>query len=233
MEATMIKRIKNFISGHRSILVSILTPVMASLILASCSGASNYVDSDSHKRNEVEMVKIPFTVTFEAASPNLSGGMIEELDIFMMKSNVSYGDELSMDFPLQRDGTLSEQNKDRLTSLSALFKKRGLRLSADVTPYGLSPRENQARLLISRYVVTPPRCGDWSQPSNKNYGNSSLVNLGCANQANLGLMVANPRDLIIGASNGSPDAEKSAKAVNTYRMKNPIKGTPNAANAKK
>ncbi len=228
MEITMIKKIKNFISGH----ISILASVMISLILAGCSGATNYMDSDSHKRNEVEMVRIPFTVTFEAGSPNLSGKMTEELDIFMMKSNVSYGDELSMDFPLQRDGKLSKQNETRLASLSALLKKRGLRLSTDITPYGLSPRENQARLLISRYVVTPPRCGDWSQPSNKNYGNSSLLNLGCANQANLGLMVANPRDLIIGTNNGSPDAEKSAKAVNTYRTKKPANGTSNASKAK-
>jgi len=228
MNITMIKRIKGFISGH----ITIPATILACMIVASCSGTTSYTDGDSLKRNQVELIKIPFTVTFAANTKDLSREMIEKLDTFMMKSNVSYGDELSMDFPLQRDGTLSEQNQDRLLSLSRLLKTRGLRLSPDVTPYGMNPGENQARLLISRYVVTPPRCGDWSQPSNRNYGNTSLVNLGCTNQANLGLMVANPRDLIIGKTSDFPDAEKSTKAVQTYRTKTPAKGASGAAKAK-
>jgi len=225
MRKTVIRKMKHSISNQISILLC--------LLLASCSGAAHFSDGDTQKRNEVEMVKIPFTVTFAAESTNLSGGMIEQLDMFMMKSNVSYGDELSMDFPLQRNGELSEQNKNRLGSLTKLLKTRGLHLSPEVTPYGLSPTENQARLLISRYVVTPPRCGDWSQPSPNNYGNAPLVNIGCANQAALGLMIANPRDLITGVANNVPDAEKSAGAVQTYRTKKPAKGSAKTAKNKK
>lgn len=189
------------------------------LALAGCSGSAQLSNGDMQQRNEVEMVRIPFMMSFDDGAASLSAPAIEKLDMFLMKTNVSYGDELSMDFPLQRDGGLSEQNQKRMTYLAGLLKKRGLHLSADVTPFGMSPGENQARFLISRYVVTPPQCGDWSQPSTDNYGNASTKNLGCATQAQLGLMVANPRDLITGVSNPVPNAEKAAKAVSAYQKK--------------
>ncbi len=218
MREIMLKKFINRISCQAYLVVACLT-------LAGCSGMTNYADGDTQKRNEVEMTRIPYSISFDGDKASLSNEMIEQLDIFLMKSNVSYGDELSMDFPLMRDGTLSGKDQERMTYLSGLLKKRGLHLSPDVTPFGMSPRQGQARLLISRYVVTPPRCGDWSQPSTDNYGNVNTVNMGCANQANLGLMVANPRDLIIGATNGVPDAEKASKAVHTYRTKKPGKAT--------
>lgn len=200
-----------------------LLSALACLVLVSCSGVANFTDGDNQKRNQVQMIKIPFMMTFEAGSPNLSGESIARLDNFMMRSNVSYGDELSLDFPLMRDGSLSDMSRKRLAFMTGHLKERGLRLSSDVTPYGMSPADNQARFLISRYVVTPPVCGDWSQPSTDNYANASLPELGCSNQANLGLMVANPRDLITGVSNGVPGTENSAKAVRTYRTKKPTK----------
>jgi len=212
---------KSYFSG----LVPALLSVLVTLLMAGCSGMSNMATGDTQLRNEVEMIRIPFMVSFEKGASQLSGDAIEKLDMFLMKSNAGYGDELSMDFPLQRDGKLSEQNRKRMAFLSELMKKRGLRLAPEVTPYGMSPATNKARFLISRYVVTPPRCGDWSQPSTDNYGNAPTVNFGCANQADLGLMVANPRDLITGVTGGQPDATRVAKAVYNYRTKKPAKST--------
>lgn len=213
--------------------ISRLFSVLACLMLVSCSGAANFVDGDNQKRNEVQMIKIPFMITFDVGSPNLSGESVERLDMFMMRSNVSFGDELSMDFPLNRNGGLSEMSQKRMAFMSSHLKKRGLRISSEVTPYGLSPAANQARFLVSRYVVTPPACGDWSQPSTGNYGNASLSELGCTTQANLGLMVANPRDLIAGTANNIPDTEQAAKAVKTYRTKEPTKLSKNATQSTK
>jgi len=203
--------------------ISGLISALACLVLVSCSGAANFADGDNQKRNEVKMIKIPFMITFDAGSSSLSGKSIARLDAFMMRSNVSYGDELSMDFPLNRDGELSEMGEKRMAFMSGHLKDRGLHLSSEVTPYGMNPGAEQARFLISRYVVTPPVCGAWSQPSTGNFGNASLSELGCTNQANLGLMVANPRDLIIGTTTGFPDTESSAKAVKTFRAKKPTK----------
>ncbi len=221
MKKILMKKVMNYIS------------VMACLVLASCSGAANFADGDNQKRNEVQMVKIPLMVTFASDSATLSGESIANLDRFMMRSDVSYGDELSMDFPLNRDGSLSEMSQKRMAYMAEYLKGRGLHLSAEVTPYGMSPEADQARFLISRYVVTPPTCGNWSQPSTGNYGNASLPEIGCANQANLGLMVANPRDLITGATTGAIDTESAAKAVLTFRTKKPTKLSKNSKKSSK
>ncbi|VAV87091.1 hypothetical protein MNBD_ALPHA02-429 [hydrothermal vent metagenome] len=228
MQKTVIqKNTKRF-----SRLVSTTSLILASLVLASCSGAANFSNGDSQKRNEVTMIKIPFMVAFEAGNTSLSNDAIRQLDMFIMRNNVSYGDELSMDFPLGRDGGLSDENQKRLTFLTGLLKTRGLHLAADVTPYGMSPAPDKARLLISRYLVTPPRCGDWSQPSTGNYGNMNLPDFGCSTQAALGLMVANPRDLITGTTGGAQDAEKAAKSVYNYRTKKPAKSSSSASSSK-
>lgn len=214
MRKTVIKKIIHCISG------------LTFLALAGCNNAANFANGDLQTRNEVEMVRIPYMITFVTDDSKLSDESIEHMDVFMMKSNVSYGDELSLDLPLQRDGNLSEQSHKKMSYLTELLKKRGLHLSAEVTPYGLSPNKDQARLLISRYVVTPPRCGNWTA-SNDNYTNSATSGFGCANQANLGLMIANPRDLIVGETNNVPDTESAAKAVHTYRTKKPTKLSKN------
>lgn len=220
MEKILMKKIMNYISGVAS--------ALACIVLVGCNGAANFAEGDNHLRNEVQMIKMPFMVTFKTGSADLSDEGAERLDIFMMKSNVSYSDELSMDFPLNRDGDLSVLNQKRLTFISSHLKKRGLRLSPEVTPYGMSPGSNEARFLISRYIVTPPVCGDWSIPSTDNDGNTSLSELGCSNQANLGLMVANPRDLITGDALGVPDTESAAKAIMVYRTKSPTKLSKNS-----
>ena len=98
----------------------------------------------------------------------------------------------------------------------------------------MEPNANTGRLLISKYVVTPPVCGDWRQPSYPNYNNAPMSNLGCASQANLGLMVANPRDLITGQQGGAPNAERAASAIEHYQNTNvtvaPVSTTESSGN---
>lgn len=187
------------------------------IMVSGCSnGLSNYTGVEPQNRNMVEMVRVPYNLNFNGNDVALSTTEIGRLNHFLKTSNITYGDEFSMDFPLELNGDLSELNENRLAYISNLLKDSGLYMSNTVTPYGMEPKNNSGRLLISRYVITLPECGDWRQPSYPNYENASLANLGCASQANLGLMVANPRDLITGNS-GSSNAERAAKAVETYQ----------------
>jgi pilus assembly protein CpaD len=65
--------------------------------------------------------------------------------------------------------------------------------------------------------VTPPPCPDWRKPATTDFNNQEGANFGCATETNLGLMVANPRDLVNGKTLGPADAEATAKAVQNYR----------------
>ncbi len=203
----------------KNICKSALIGVTCIIMVAGCSNRSitSFTGVETNNRNEVEMVRIPYIINFVADSNDVNNVEIAKLHLFLNNSDVSYGDELSMDFPLMRNGELSDLNKERMTSISAILKNRGLYMASNVTPFGMEPDENTGRLLISKYVVTPPTCGNWSQPSYPNYNNAPMSVLGCASQANLGLMVANPRDLITGQKGGPANAERAAKAIENYQ----------------
>lgn len=209
---------------------SIIVALSCMIFATGCSNGnlSNYTGVEPQNRNEVEMVRIPYNIRYNAEEASISNAEIAKLNLFLSSSNIIYGDEFSMDFPLDRYGNLSELDGERLAYTSNLLKDSGLYLSATLTPYGMEPSPNTGRLLVSKYVVTIPDCGDWTQPSTPNYQNAPLANLGCASQANLGLMVANPRDLIIGAEGGAPNSERTAGAVERYQNRIVEVGTATA-----
>lgn len=177
---------------------------------------TNYTGVEPQNRNEVEMVRIPYSIKFEDGSTSLSGIEITRLNKFLESSNITYGNEFSMDFPLDSRGNISDIDGKRLAYISDLLKDSGLYMSEKITPFGMEPEANTGRLLVSKYTVTLPECG-WSQPSYPNYENAPTSNLGCASQANLGLMVANPKDLLTGQGGGMTNAERAAFAVERYQ----------------
>lgn len=217
---TLVKPHKIYVPFIRNVTKSALIGLSCVMLTAGCaSNMANYNGVELQNRNEVEMVRVPYSIHFGNEVPEMSDPEITKLNRFLATSNVAYGDEFSMDFPLDRNGNLSEIDQKRQQYVSDLLKNSGLYLSANVTPYGMEPSPNTSRLLISKYVVTPPECGDWTQNNYPNYENAPLNNLGCATQANLGRMVANPRDLVIGATGATSDAEQSASAVERYRTR--------------
>ncbi len=72
-------------------------------------------------------------------------------------------------------------------------------------------------LTIERYVVIPPSCGDFSQPIGDAQQAYAHSNHGCAITANLGLNIANPRDLLVGRPSGDSDGTVIAAGVDRYR----------------
>ena len=155
-------------------------------------------------------------MNFADGEATLSNVEIARLNHFLATSNITYGNEFSMDFPLDRNGNLSEIDEKRLSYISNLLKDSGLYMSETVTPFGMEPKQNTGRLLVTKYVVTLPECG-WSQRAYPNYENAPTSNIGCATQANLGLMVASPKDLLTGQSGGMTNAERAAFAIERYQ----------------
>jgi len=71
--------------------------------------------------------------------------------------------------------------------------------------------------VVTRHVVRPPECPDWSQPSTPNYGNAVSSNFGCSVRNNLAAQIANPRDLIQGQAYPGGTADGASKAIDAYR----------------
>jgi pilus assembly protein CpaD len=66
--------------------------------------------------------------------------------------------------------------------------------------------------------VTPPNCPDWTKPAyGAGHSNAMPSNYGCADVTNLGLMIADPRDLVIGRTLGPAEGNPATAAVLRYR----------------
>ena len=68
---------------------------------------------------------------------------------------------------------------------------------------------------VERYVVIPPSCADFSNP-NEWKQDLSASNYACADETNLGMMVANPRDLLKGRTLGDSSGKVMADGVTRY-----------------
>ena len=56
--------------------------------------------------------------------------------------------------------------------------------------------DRRAVLTYAFHVARPPECGTYTRDVSTNMDNSPTDNFGCSIQRNLGLMIANPRDLL-------------------------------------
>ena len=79
-------------------------------------------------------------------------------------------------------------------------------------------RQNRrVELVLERYLVTLPPCPDWSRQSGTDFANLPHSNFGCATETNLGLMVAEPRDLVRGRGLAPADGVQQAEGIVRYR----------------
>ena len=78
-------------------------------------------------------------------------------------------------------------------------------------------QNRRVELVLERYLVTLPACPDWSRESGTDFANLPHTNFGCATQSNLGLMVAEPRDLVRGRPLSPADGVQQAEGIVRYR----------------
>jgi pilus assembly protein CpaD len=72
---------------------------------------------------------------------------------------------------------------------------------------------------FERNLVRLPECAGWNVEPSFNPSNSPHVNFGCATQRNLGMMVANPADLVTPAGQGGvQDTMRSDLIIAKYRI---------------
>ena len=72
-----------------------------------------------------------------------------------------------------------------------------------------------------RLTVVPPDCNAASLPPPSGYvgeWHDADLNIGCATAHNLGVMIAEPRDLLVGRNPGPADGQRGAAATQRYRL---------------
>jgi pilus assembly protein CpaD len=173
------------------------------IALAGCKATADRTATEFVKTNKVDFLRFEHDVVYRNASPSPSRMEAERLAVFLQDIRIDPSDAILV------TGGAPEQRK----ALRVQFVRRGL-VSQET---GVNGAPGRVRVAVERYVVTPPSCPDWSKPVGEDFQNTPQANFGCANTANLGMMVANPRDLIRGRSPGSSDGAAVSAAIRRYR----------------
>jgi pilus assembly protein CpaD len=85
---------------------------------------------------------------------------------------------------------------------------------------------NTVTISYERYSAVLPTCGDWSTPMDFNPLNTAYPNFGCDQQRNLGLMVADPADLVTMHPEQASDTANTERLMKDYRSVVPAATPP-------
>lgn len=170
------------------------------LSLAACkhTAVTEVTPSETVLRNEVKMVRLPFRIqaeddqTITPSTYTLNG-----VSLFLRSVGAGHADVILLDAP--------GIDQLRIDGIAAHIKNAGL-IYGGVSTLGAAPAEGEMVLYVERHIVIPPNCSNWRAETSGNDKNNASARYGCAMMANLGLMVANPRDLIAGQSGGNSTA---------------------------
>lgn len=186
--------------------------LLAVLLGASaCTTPSSalWSEADARRQIGVRHIELVHDVAFAPGSAELSGAESRRLDDFIVRQQVGYGDTVEIQMP-RDDGRLAARRAAAVTERLARGGI-GAERSAVAAPNGI-------RVTVGRSVAIPPACPDWRKAAHDgDPSNTPTSNLGCANMRNLGLMIADPNDLIVGRAPGDGAAEPLAAGVQRYR----------------
>ena len=92
-------------------------------------------------------------------------------------------------------------------------------LAASEVLVGVDPSQPDDHVQMSflSYTAEVPECGYWSDESISNHANINSLNFGCASQHNLGLMLADPSDLLGKTEMPPRDATRSVTGNQKYQ----------------
>lgn len=199
------------------------TALALATTLSACSGTahSNKGLDSIHQpvvRNEI------FQFDLAAGSGELAPSEQGRLQGWLDAMGVRYGDRISIDDPSVYGSSEAQ------ATVRAIIERRGLLLSNDVPVTTGAVPAGSIRVIVARASAHVPNCPDWASKSSINPNNATSSNYGCATNSNLAAMVADPNDLIKGASADRNDPVSATRAIKTYREKAPtgagdLKGT--------
>lgn len=190
-----------------------LLAVLAIIVAGCAQTVADWTPADTPNELEVKWVTHEHSISFASPTKLLTNQESRSLDRFLGEIDLRPSDRLFVDVGPQsgdivadqRVGVINEKLRHYVPSAQALV----------IT--GEKGSNNDIRLIVGRYVVVPPNCPNLSKPSASNPGNFNDSNFGCSTQRNLGLMLANPGDLLRGRTLAPGDGEALSRGIRAYR----------------
>ena len=167
-------------------------------------------------RLEVRETPVAHQVNFLPNSAEISQTESGALAGFLADHNVGAGKQVALQAP-PTTAADTERASRRLAAIRTELEAYGV--SAIVNPPGAQALAdpNQVLVIASEQVAIAPDCPGYNQPVKFDRFNRPILRMGCFNETNLGLMVADPSDLVRGRPLAPADAERSTLAIQKYR----------------
>ena len=207
--------------------VLIIAVILMTLVTACAPEMSSWSPEQSVKRNDVRWVKFQHQVRFEGNSAELTDAERSRLHQFLTRHDAGYGDRIRIGSGgVHADGTDVRRASRRETAVAAELRRLEFRSGLlPELPAG-ADTDGSVRIELGRHVVVPPDCPDWTKRADGDSANRRSSNFGCATAVNLGLMVADPGDLIRGRTAGPADGAVGARRYKSYREGGEQKSPP-------
>jgi pilus assembly protein CpaD len=185
---------------------------IVALGVGGCLPMSEWRPSETQRQGNVELVQLDHWVGFAPGEETLSTNERARLDRFLETVDLGYGDSITVAVAGQR-----EIARTRAKLVQAHLTSRQVEARLVPTPEPPPTHPESVPVAVARYVVTPPRCPDWTKNATQDLFNTPSSNQGCANAYNHALMVADPGDLVRGRRVGPGDGEALALGTERYR----------------
>lgn len=191
---------------------------LAGLALAACAAPAPIPAGSLAPAPSAVPVTFAHTVRFAADAPQPSAAEATELATFLgtLPTDRELSTRVIGRVTPGRDAAAAEQlAAARARAVARLLGDRlrtepALAIATSTTGDGVEVR-------VDTFEVLLPACPDWSRDPAFDWRNLPLSNLGCANATNLGLMAADPADLVRGRRLGPADGVREADAITRYR----------------
>lgn len=196
--------------------MKIIVSTLSVLLLGACSnfGPTHHIDAakEAQQRefrtgNRVDFVQFNHDVTFDRQAVLPTAPEKSRLDAFIRGIRLGYADEV----------TLRGSTPARREAVKVFLARTGI--PATVRTEVGNPEEmkaNTVKIMVERYVVTPPACPNWTNFHGTEQRNMPGSNYGCSVDASLGQMVANPKDLVTGREATPSQSEALVKYQKDY-----------------
>ena len=193
-----------------------LTALFGMALLSGCaSDVVEWTPAEAPKKNQVQRTTAEHVVRYPAHLSTIPHAEKHRLEAFI-NDQLRYPNAVHI-YVTEFGG----HGEARLKDLLKRIRKAGVRQNGITVDHyhdeDLGYTGSGVLLMVERYIVVPPSCPDWTRSLSSVQGAESMPNYGCADTANLGMMIADPRDLIQGKDVGLYDGTRHALSVEMYR----------------
>ena len=209
-----------------------LAALLGAVLLGGCASMDqdqerylNYAawrQMDEAPQPRLEQVPTRHVVHFPTGVDIMTATDRVTLASFLATNNVGRGAQVALSVVNPTAEAVARQ-ASRLETVASTLNRMGIATVAqpptiDAGPDIIGAQSDDVVVTAYKLAVLPPACPGYNTPVQLDETGRPITVFGCANAANLGLMVADPTDLEEGRTLAPADGEAAALGIKRYRQ---------------